>query len=323
MEVYDTVIVGSGAAGYAAALYAGRYLMKTLVIEGEFGGETATAGVIWNYPGVKGADGFELMVAMKEQAQDVGATVVDGRVTRVVNANGCFSVFVGDTEYLGKTIILTNGAERRRLGLPNEHELTSKGVHYCVTCDGPLYGGKVVAIVGGGDASIKGVNMVANYATKIYLIVRGTTLKAEPINLEAMKKLGDKVEILFETEVKEIVGTTKLEKIVLSKPVNGSTELPVEALFVQIGTKPDVELAQSIGVSLDSYGYMAVSATMETNVPGVYAAGDNVNLFGSFKQTITAAALGAVAATSAYNYSKAHGNLCEVHWVPEDTKVTA
>lgn len=322
--VYDTVIIGSGAAGLSAGIYAGRYLMKTLIVSGEFGGETATAGTIWNYPGVKAADGFDLMVEMKNQAREVGVQFVEGRLTKVTGEGNCYSVFVGNskgkTEFFAKTIIFANGSERRHLGLPNEKELTSKGVHYCTTCDSPVYGGKTIAIVGGGDASIKGVNLAANYAAKIYLIIRGNEIKAEPINVEQMKKLGDKITILYDTQVKEIIGKDSLEKVVLSKEVNGSTELVIDGLFIEIGAEPDTTIPESLGVTLDPFGYINVNNLMETNVPGVYAAGDAVNHFGRFKQTITAAALGAVAATSAYNYYKAHGNLCEVHFVPEETK---
>ena len=309
--VYDTIIIGSGAAGLAGALYGGRYLMSVLVVEGDFGGETATAGTIWNYPGVKGADGFELMVTMKEQAVSVGAQMVDGKVTAITQDGNCFTATISGKEYFSKTIIFANGAERRRLDLPNEKELTGKGVHFCVTCDGPVYMGKTVAIVGGGDASIKGVNLLGEYATKIYLIIRGKEISAEPINLEAMKKLDDKVEILYETSVTDIIGTAKFEKAVLSKSFKGSN-----ALFVEIGAKPDIELAEHLGVALDKDGYIQVDQFMQTNVTGVYAAGDNVNHFGRFKQTITAAALGAVAVTSAYNYQKLHGNLCEIHGQP-------
>ena len=322
--VYDTIIAGSGAAGLAAAIYSGRYLMKTLVVRGKFGGETATAGQIWNYPGAPGVDGYDLMKAFEKQAKDSGAEVINGKVLSAKNENGCFVVSVGDPkkpesikEYGAATIIFAQGAERRHLGLPNEEELTSKGVHYCVTCDGPVYSGKSVAMVGGGDASIKGVLDLAKYVDKVYLIVRAAGLtRPEPVNLEMMEKLGDKVVKIFDTQVAELVGTSKLEKIVLSKEFNGSKDLAVDGLFVEIGAKPDIEVPVSLGVALDKLGYIGVGNIMETNIPGVFAAGDTVNHFGPFKQTITAAALGAVAATSAYNYHKVHGNLCQVHWKP-------
>lgn len=301
---YDLIIVGSGAAGLSAALYAGRYLMKVLVVGGEFGGETAKAGVIWNYPGAKGVDGFELMLTMKAQAEEVGATFDDGKVEKIEKNGDRFKVTVAGTTYTGKTLFLGMGAERRRLGLPNEKELTGRGVHYCVTCDGPVYTGKTIAMVGGGDASIKGVNLAAQFAKKIYLICREDKITAEPINYAEMQKLGDKVEVFFQTEVKEIIGTDHFQKAILSKEVNGSNELVVDALFVEIGAMPNTELPGTLGVALDKGGYIVVDMLMNTNVEGVFSGGDATNVFGRFKQTITAAATGSVAATSAYEYLK-------------------
>ena len=314
--IYDTIIAGSGAAGISAAIYSGRYLMKTLVVRGNFGGETATAGQIWNYPGAPGVDGYDLMKNFEKQAKDNGVEIINSKVLEARNKNGCFIVKVGDItkpeslkEYGTNTIIFAQGAERRRLGLSNEEELTAKGVHYCVTCDGPVYTGKSVAMVGGGDASVKGILDLAKYVEKIYFLVRGPKLtRPEPVNLEAMEKLGDKVVKIFDTQVVELVGTAKLEKVVLSKEFSSSKELKIDGLFVEIGAKPDIKVPVSLGVALDNIGYVAVNNTMETNVRGVFAAGDTVNHFGPFKQTITAAALGAVAATSAYNYHKVHAN---------------
>ena len=313
---YDLIIIGSGAAGLGAALYSGRYRLKTLVIGKEFGGETAKAGTIENYPGIQATDGYELMKVMKQQAKNLGVESLDAEVTEAKREEHCFEVCADKTTYQTHAIIFAIGAERRRLNLPNEKELTSKGVHYCVTCDGPVYNGKTIAMVGGGDASVKGAVLAAEYVSKLFLIVRGKEVTAEPINLERMKKLGDKIEVLLETEVKEIVGENKLEKVVLSREFKGSNELVVDGLFVEIGAVPNVFLAKSLGVELDDHGYIKADNMMQTNIDGVFAAGDAVNHFGSFKQDITAAAMGAVAATSAYNDRKVHGELCELHAVP-------
>lgn len=317
---YDLVIIGSGASGLGAALYAGRYRMKTLVIGKEFGGETAKAGTIENYPGSPAIDGYELMGVMKKQAAALGVEFVGDEATGVVRQEHCFEIAARKTTYRTHGIILATGAERRRLGLPNEKELTGRGVHYCVTCDGPVYGGKTIAMVGGGDASVKGAILATEYVEKIYLIVRGKEVNAEPINMEKMKTLGTKMEVLFETKVEEIIGTQKLDKIRLSRPYNGSDELVIDGLFVEVGAIPNVELASGLGIVLDERGYIKVDNMMQTNVDGVFAAGDAVNHFGSFKQDITAAAMGAVAATSAYNDRKAHGELCPLHFVPAAPK---
>lgn len=317
---YDFIIIGSGAAGLGAALYAGRYRMKVLVLGKEFGGETAKAGAIENYPGAPAIDGYELMQVMKKQAAGLGVEFVSAEATNVARQEHCFEIMANKTTYQAHHLLFATGAERRRLGLPNEKELTGRGVHYCVTCDGPVYGGKTIAMVGGGDASVKGANLAAEYVAKLYLIVRGKEVTAEPINLEKLKVLGDKIEILYENEVKEIGGMQKLEKVVLSKPFNGSNELVVDGLFVEIGAIPNVELATKLGVELDERGHIKVDNMMQTNIDGVFAAGDAVNHFGAFKQDITAAAMGAVAATSAYNDHKIHGDLCAYHAMPARMK---
>lgn len=315
-NVYDLIVVGSGAAGMSAAIYAGRYKMSALVFGDAFGGYTTVAGPIGNYPGYTEIDGFDLMMKMKEQAVALGAIVKDEKVASVKKPDGCFLVKTENGgEYHASTIIFATGSEHRRLGLPNELELTARGVHYCATCDGPIYNGKTIAMVGGGDASVKGVNLTAEYAKKIYLISREKEIHAEPINQEQMNKLVEqgKVEIILENEVDEIVGTERLEKVILKNPFNGSAELVIDGLFIEIGATPRSELAQELGVERDERGHIRATTMMVTNVDGVFAAGDITPLFGSFKQDITAAAMGAVAATSAYQYYKTHGNLCLVH----------
>ncbi len=317
--MYDLIIIGTGASGLSAAIYAGRYKMKTLVIGKEFGGETSTAWIISNYPGLPEIDGYELMTRMRDQAKTTGAEILEGEVSRIVKQGHCISVFVGENEYQGKTLIFALGTERRKLGLSNEKSLVGKGVHYCVTCDGPLYTGKTIAIVGGGDASVKGANLAGVYAKKVYLITREKELHAEPINYDMMKKLGDKVDVIYDSQVEEIVSKSSglgLEKIVLNTG-GKSGELKIDGLFVEIGAVPNVELAKSIGVELDERGYIKVDNFMQTNIDGVFAAGDTTNHFGAFKQDITAAATGAMAATSAFKDLGLHGSeVCEVHAKP-------
>ncbi|OHA62383.1 MAG: hypothetical protein A3E07_00055 [Candidatus Wildermuthbacteria bacterium RIFCSPHIGHO2_12_FULL_45_9] len=308
--MYDLIIIGSGAAGLSAALYAGRYQMKTLIIEGEFGGETMTAGEIANYPGFRPADGYELISIMKEQAKAAGVEVRSGWAKRIARRAEGFVVYVQDgeeqTQFVSKAVILAIGAKRRHLGLPNEQKFVGKGLHYCWTCDGPLYGGKTVAMVGGGDSSVKGVNFLGKYAKKIYLITKESAIKAEPVNQESMDKLGDVVEILAGTEVKELGGERQLDFLVLSKEYQGSSSLKVDGLFVEIGFDPDKTFAEQMGLETDEKGYLKVDNMMRTKTPGLYVAGDATRHFGDFKQDITVAAMGAVAATAAYEYLQSH-----------------
>ncbi len=308
---HDLAIIGTGAAGLSAALYAGRYKMKTIVFGSDFGGYTSIAGCIENYPGVPNIDGFDLMLNMKSQALAVGAEIVDKNITVIKRDNACFTLYSGEEVLChARTVIIATGTEHKHLGLPNEKELTSKGVHYCAVCDAPMYRDKVIAVVGGGDAAIKGVLLAAEYAKKVYVLVRGTSLRAEPINYEQMKAFGEKIEVLFETEVREILGPEKFEKIILSKPYNGSVELPLDGLFIEIGALPRTSLALQLGVELDGIGYIKAHPLMQTTIPGIFAAGDVMNLFNGFKQDITAAAMGAVAATSAFQHCKASSETC-------------
>ncbi|MBI4128537.1 MAG: FAD-dependent oxidoreductase, partial [Parcubacteria group bacterium] len=306
----------SGISGLSAGLYAGRYRMKALIVGGDFGGEGTTAGETSNYPGFFKIDGYELMKKVREQVEAVGVPIVEERVSRVERKGHCFMVSAGEETYVTNTILLAVGSKRRTLGLPRENELKGRGVHYCITCDGPLYRNKVVAVVGGGDASVKGINLIAEYVRKVFFVVSGREITAEPINLEQMQKLGDKVTPLLETEAVELIGSDHLEKVRLSKPHHGATELPLDGLFVEIGALPDTERARELGVALDERGYIKTDSMMRTNVDGVFAAGDAVNHFGHFKQYVTAAALGAVAATAAYEDHKIHGDLCQLHALP-------
>ncbi|MDO8650250.1 MAG: NAD(P)/FAD-dependent oxidoreductase, partial [Candidatus Berkelbacteria bacterium] len=231
----------------------------------------------------------------------LGAKVVADKIQKITKSDGGFKL-TGEAgeEYLAKSVIFTHGAARRKLNLPKEDEFSlGKGVHYCTTCDGPLYKGKTIAIVGSGDASVKGALLAVQYASKIYMIVRGGKLHPEPINAERLKPyLGQKVEVLPNSQVKEILGEDRLTGVRLSN----DKELKLDGLFVEIGAVPEMELVESLEIKLDSHGYVAVDNMMETNIEGVFAAGDATNFFGHFKQDVTAAAMGAVAATSAFNY---------------------
>ncbi len=306
-EIYDLLVIGGGAAGLSAGLYSARYLMKTCVVRGhEPGGETAIASIIENYPGIMAIDGFDLMQVMEEQNKKLGVTLVDGEVTSITKDGHSFTAAIGEGEtVVAKTVVLAMGSKRRRLGLPREKELTGHGVSFCATCDAPLYKDKVVAIVGGGDAAVKGANLASLYAKKVYLFARGTKLRAEPINHDLMKQKAN-VEVVFEMEVKEIVGKPNLEKVVLSRPFNGSTELVLGGLFVEIGAEPNTALAKQLGVALDGLGWIEVDPMMQTNVDGVFAAGDIVNETGAFKQDVVAASQGAIAATAAHHDLEIH-----------------
>ena len=316
-ETVDVLIIGSGAAGLSAGIYAARYNLKALIIGEEFGGATTTAWTVENYPGYISIDGFDLMMKMKEQAQALGVEVRDGKVTELRQEGDCFVAVTDKGEVGATTVILATGSARRKLNLPNEKELNGKGIHYCTTCDSPLYKGKTIGIVGGGDASVKGANLAAQFAKKIYLITRRKDdLRGEPANLETMKKFGEKIKIVFDTNVKAINGKDHLESITLTNLLNGSDTLVLDGLFVVIGAEPSNALAKQVGVELDTMGYVEVDPMMRTNVKGVFVAGDVTNETGHFKQDIVSAAQGSIAATSCYEHITTGALACPWHARP-------
>ena len=315
-EQYDVLIVGQGASAFAAALYAARYQMKTIVIGETFGGETATGGLIENYPGYLEIDGYDLMMKFREQAEKYDVPVVDAKVETIVRTAHCFEAKTGLSDtYQATTVILAVGRERRKLGLQNEDEWTGRGVSFCSTCDAPLHRGNVVGVVGGGDAAVKGAVLLSKYARQVYIIYRGAAFtRPEAANLRMLDGSAN-VERLFNTNVIGLTGENGLSGIVLDQQVDGSNEITVAGLFIEIGADPRTELARQLGVQLNDGDEVIVDKQMRTNVHGVFAAGDVTDAGGDLKQTLTAAAQGALAATAAYADVSEHPDACRTHAV--------
>ena len=310
---YDVLIVGQGAAGFSAALYAARYQMKAVVFGDKFGGETAIGGAIENYPGFPSIDGFDLMMKMREQVEGYGVEIIDERVDDLVRLPGCFQAHTEEGSYRGRAVILAVGRERRKLRLPMEEEWTGRGVSYCSVCDAPLYRGKVAGVVGGGNAAVEGAILLARYARKVYLIYRGDRLhRPEPIALRMLEDTAN-VEVLLSTQVTALKGQDGLDEVTLDRSLNGSHDLTLDGLFVEIGADPRAKLGLEVGVVLNDQGEIVVDKLMRTNIEGVFVAGDLSDASGNLKQTITAAAQGALAATSAYDFVSAHPCRCQCH----------
>jgi len=314
-RVTELLIAGQGAAGYAAAMYAARYGLATLVAGLVFGGETALAGMVDNYPGVPDVEGYELMQRFRSQVDALEVPVEDVAVTSVRRDTDCFVAELSEgAPVQASAIILAVGRERRSLGLPHEDAWLGRGVSFCSTCDAPLYRGKRVAVVGGGDAAVEGALLNARHAAEVYLIYRGDAFwRPQPISVDLLGQ--SPVHVLFETEVTELLGDDDgLRGVRLSRPWQGSDELALDGLFVEIGAEPRTTLARSLGVELNgSTGEVHVDRGMGTNVPGVFAAGDVSDASGSLKQTVTAAAQGAQAALAAYNFLSEHPGRCGKH----------
>lgn len=298
---YDVLIAGLGAAALSAALYAARYQMNAIVVGETFGGETATGGLIENYPGYPEIDGFELMMKFQEQVDKYGVPVVNDKVVAISQDGHNFESTTSlGKSYKSSTVILAVGRERRKLGLKHEDEWTGKGVSFCSTCDAPLHNGNVVAVVGGGNAALEGAILLSKYARQVYIIYRQNKFtRPEPITL---KQLGstDNIESIFDNKVVELKGKDGLSSVVLQKTHNGSKKIDLHGLFIEIGADPRVELANMLGLSLNDRDEVIVDKSLQTSVHGIYAAGDLTDASGSLKQTVTAAAQGAIAATSAY-----------------------
>ena len=312
--IYDVLIAGQGAAGYAAAMYAARYQISPVVFGAVFGGETATGGLIENYPGYPEIDGFELMMKFREHAQKYGVPIVDEDAVSIARRSDCFGLTTDEgNTYLGASVILAVGRERRTLGLEHEVEWTGRGVSYCSTCDAPLHRDNVVGVVGGGDSAVKGAALLSKYARQVYVIYRRESFtRPEPVNLRQLES-SDNVTTLFNTNVVALLGDDGLDGVVLDRAHAGSSELALNGLFIEIGADPRVELAEQLGLELNELNEVRVDKHGRTNVDGVFAAGDLTDASGDLKQTITAAASGALAATAAYEYVSIHGNRCATH----------
>lgn len=288
---YDVVIVGGGAAGLSAALYASRQKLRTLVIAKDIGGQATLAPHIENYPGVMMTSGFELTQVMMEQAQQFGAELAFDEAVEAGEAeNGFYVKTRGGMEYRAQALILAFGKSPREMGVPGEDRLTGKGVSYCAVCDAPLYRNRRVAVVGWGEPAAEAVKLLCSYGNKVYLIHRG---KGE-------LKLECKFEEFPETVVKEVKGGERVEALVLENLGTGERrELPVDGVFVELGYEAKTGWVKGF-VELNDNGEIIVDKLCRTSRAGVFAAGDVTDI--PYKQLVVSAAQGAIAALSAYNY---------------------
>jgi len=211
-------------------------------------------------------------------------------------------------EARARSIIIAVGSKRRKLGVPGEEELQGRGVSYCSICDGPLFKGrKSVAVVGGGDSALEGALLLSGYVEKVYLIHRRRQFRAKPYYVEQVKSR-DNIELVLDSVVKRIEGRDTVERVLVANKVTGETfSLDVDGIFIEIGFEPMKEWFQKIGLEVDETGYIKVDEWMRTNVEGIFAAGDCTNAWIGFRQVVTAVAMGAVAAYSAYNYLSEKG----------------
>ncbi|WP_054843585.1 FAD-dependent oxidoreductase [Vulcanisaeta souniana] len=305
-KVYDTVIIGGGPAGMSAAIYAARYGMSTIIITEEIGGQVGKSGWVENYLGYTRIMGPpDLVTKFEEHVKYYNVPIIIDSVENVERDGELFKVYTlnGD-EYTARTIIIAVGEKKRKLNVPGEDTFNGRGgVSYCAPCDAPLFKGKVVAVVGGGDSAASAALLLTEYASKVYVIHRRNQLRAQKYYQDLLLK-NPKIEIIWNAIVKELQGDKLLRKAILQRVDTKETiELPLDGLFVEIGAEPPIELFRRIGLELSQDGYIKVNHIMETNMVGIYAAGDCIDLTPrDFRQIIVAAGQGALAAYSAYNY---------------------
>jgi thioredoxin reductase (NADPH) len=311
-KVQNVIIIGSGPAGYTAALYAARADLEPLVFAGyQPGGQLMITTDVENYPGFPdGILGPELMELFRKQCERFGACVEYKDVTKVDFSGRPFKVWTDGELYLAKTIIISTGATAKWLGLPSEVTFGGYGVSACATCDGFFFRGKEVAVVGGGDTAMEEANYLTRHASKVHLIHRRDAFRASKI-MQDRVLANEKVSVLYNTAIDEIVGNYEPHKKVtgmrLRNTLDDSTnEMPIDGVFIAIGHKPNSELFKGV-LDMDELGYLrAQPNSSKTKIPGVFVAGDVADSV--YRQAVTAAGTGCMAAIDAERFLESEGH---------------
>ena len=313
MSHHQVVIIGSGPAGLTAAIYTARANLSPLVIEGEPsstsdqpGGQLMLTTEVENFPGFpEGIMGPELMMRCREQAARFGAEFLTAKATAVDFSERPFKVWVRDDLHTADAIIVSTGAQSLMLGLEAESRLLGHGLSTCATCDGFFFRGQEIAVVGGGDSAIEEASFLTKFASKVHLLVRRDELRASKI-MQERAHANEKIEIMWNTVVDDLVGTDKLEGAVIRNTQTGATStLPVTGLFVAIGHRPNTDLFKGV-LDMEDNGYLITQAgSSYTNIDGVFACGDVQDH--TYRQAITAAGSGCMAAIDCERWLEAHG----------------
>jgi thioredoxin reductase (NADPH) len=303
----NVVIIGSGPAGYTAAIYAARANLKPLVLAGySAGGQLLTTTDVENFPGFpEGVMGPDLMENMRKQAERFGAEILYKDVTKVDFSKHPFSVTYEDTTVTAKSVIIATGAGPRKLGIESEQKLWGKGVTSCATCDGAFYKGKEVAVVGGGDSAMEEASFLTRFATKVTLVHRREEFRASKIMIDRAQK-NPKIAWALNKGIEEVLGNGKVSGLKLKDLKTGQlSELKVDGMFLAIGHIPNSALFKGV-IKTDEEGYILVDGKTATNVPGVFACGDVVDR--TYRQAITAAGSGCMSAISTERYLESIGH---------------
>lgn len=300
-KIYDVIIIGAGPAGMTAAVYTSRGNLSTLMLErGIPGGQMANTEEIENYPGFEHILGPDLSTKMFDHARKFGAEYAYGDVTDVIDGESYKTIVVGDKEYKARAIIITTGAEYKKMGIPGEAELTGRGVSYCAVCDGAFFRKKELVVVGGGDSAVEEGTYLTRFADKVTIVHRRGELRAQKI-LQDRAFANDKIEFIWNSSVKEVNAREgKVGSVTLVSTVDGSEkEFEADGMFVYIGMDPLTAPFAKLGI-LDENGYVTTNEIMETSVPGIYAAGDVREKL--LRQVVTATGDGSIAAQAVQKY---------------------
>ena len=295
--MYDIIIIGTGPAGLTSAIYAKEANKSVLLLEKMgVGGQTANINNITNYPGFSAINGFDLSEKMKEQAKSLGAEFKYEEVVSVDLMGDIKTINTHKNKYSAKNVIIATGAYAKPLDVKNEKKFLGRGVSYCATCDGNFFKNNVVAVVGGGNASMDDAIYLAGVARKVYIIHRRDVFTAKSSMFNKVQAMADKVEFITDSIVTEINGNEILESIeLLNNKTNKQSNLKIDGLFVAIGRKPDTDIFAD-ALKLDANGFIETDGLMQTSIKGVYAVGDVRNT--PLRQIITACADGAIAVTT-------------------------
>ncbi|MFX1287155.1 MAG: NAD(P)/FAD-dependent oxidoreductase [Promethearchaeota archaeon] len=296
-KTYDLIVLGGGPTAIACAIYAARFAMDVLVIGKIFGGLIATTHVVENYPGITSTSGQGLMDMFKDHMNSLSIPYISDEIRSVEQADDHFILHSFFQKFKAKSIVIATGSERKKLGITGEEEFTGRGVSYCATCDGPFYKNKIVCVIGGSDSAAKEALFLSQNVKKVYIIYRGEEIRAEPINKKRVEE-NQNIEIIYNTNVTEIRGDNTVKSVIFD---NGK-EFEVDGVFIEVGSNPNSDLAKRIGIKTNEKDEIIINRKSETNIPGVFAAGDVADA--PFKQAITGVAEGVVAAYSAFDYIK-------------------
>jgi len=295
-ETRDLCIIGTGPAGLSAAVYAARYKIDQVIIGELDGGLMTSSHKICNYPSEIDISGMDLTDKMVAHVKQLEVPFKSGQVTTITRVKNNFEITLANNEIIhAKKILLATGTVHRHLGIENEHELVGRGISYCATCDAMFYKNKTVAVIGGSDSANTAALYLADIAKKVYQIYRGSALRGEVAWIDQIKQ-NEKIESIFNAEVKKINGTNHLESI----EITNQTVLDIDGLFIEVGSAPDPKLLTQLALETDAGGYIKTDEGQRTSCTDVWAAGDITTGSNGFRQIITACSEGSIAAKNIF-----------------------